>query len=146
MTFADFKKHTMPLAVQLGAVWDLPTWKLYHRAVERIPLPLYIAAVQQAAETRTKMPSAAQMRDLAEGTRQALLAANPYTGCVDCEQQRGWVTRIDVENGQLTVSRCPCKARYDTKLAELGVTTPIALPALPAATGDFTPAGEIDAA
>lgn len=146
MTYQEFTKLMMPLAIQLGTEWDAPTWKLYHRAVEQIPLVLFAAAVQVAAETRTKMPSAGQMRELAEATRQSLLTANPYTGCIDCEQQRGWVTQIDTASGQPTVSRCPCKARYDEKLARMGVTSPIAAKALPAASSEFGRFGETDAA
>ena len=146
MTWDEFKTLTMPLAVQLGAEWDTPTWRLYHRAVEKIPVPLYAAAVQEAAGTRTKMPSAAQIREMAESTRQQLLKANPYVGCIECEHQRGWVTRIDATSGQKTVERCGCKARYDAKLAELGVTTPIARAELPAASSEFSRFGESDAA
>jgi hypothetical protein len=140
MTFEEFRALVRPLSILVGAEFDHPTWRLYHRALENVPMGLLARAVKRAAETRTKMPSAAQFRELAEQERQALLAANPYEGCADCEEQRGWVTRVDIASGQKTVQRCSCKARYDAKLAELGVTTPIAAPALPA--GDFSRIGD----
>ena len=128
MTWDDFKRLTMPLAVQLGAEWDAPTWRLYHRAVEKIPLALYAAAIQAATETRTKMPSAAQLRELAEAQRQQILAAHPYTGCIECEDQRGWRTVTHPDGAR--VERCPCFRRHQDRLATLGVgPAPLALPA-----------------
>jgi hypothetical protein len=140
MTWQEFKQRTEPLAVQLGAEWDLPTWKLYHRAVEKVPLPMFDAALQEAAETRTKFPSAAQLREMAEGHRKALLAANPYDGCAECEDKIGWRT---VVTGNLQgVERCPCRDRWLAKLDRLGVgRTPLALPPVEAAH-EFSRIGE----
>lgn len=130
MTYEEFKTVTLPLAVLLGAEWDAPTWKLYHRAVESIPLPLYVAAVAQAAETRTsRMPTAGAIRELAEGQRQAFLKAHPYDGCIDCEHSKGW-REITDKRGDKRMERCPCWGRHQQKLAGMGVgNTPLALSA-----------------
>lgn len=125
MTWTEFKAQTMPVAVQFGAEWDQPTWKMFYRAVSDVPLGLYIQALTDATRTRTKMPSAAQLRELAEQHRRALLAANPYDGCPDCEDQRGYRTILNAA-GQKTVERCPCKARHAEKLTGLGLDAPVA--------------------
>ena len=128
MTFDEFKNVVMPLSVALGAAYDLPTWRLYYRALETVPMPLLMAAVQKAAETRTKMPTAAQIRELAEVERKGILAAHPYDGCIDCEHQKGWVP-VTVDGVQ-RVKRCACAHRYAEMLGRLGVgLQPLALPA-----------------
>lgn len=128
MTFDEFKKLITPLAVQLGAEYDLPTWRLFHRSVQEIPIPLFAAAIEEAGKTRSKMPSAAQLRDLAEASRQALIAAHPYDGCIDCEDSKGWLT-VTVDGVQ-RMQRCPCRHRYQARLEGLGVTCqPLSLPA-----------------
>lgn len=127
MTFDEFKRIVVPLAVQLGAEWDQPTWKLYHRSVENIPMPLFVSAIDTAGQTRTKFPSAAQVREIAEAQRQLLIKANPYDGCCECEDRKGW-REIEID-GVKRMERCPCSRRYIAKLAGLGVTTePLALP------------------
>ena len=131
MTYDEFKRVTMPLAVLLGAEWDAPTWKLYHRAVESVPLPLYVAAVAQAAETRTsKMPTAGAIRELAEGQRQAFLTAHPYDGCIDCEHSKGW-REITDRRGDKRMERCPCFTRHQQRLEQMGVTPARVALALP---------------
>lgn len=126
MTWEEFKQHTMPLAVQLGAEWDIPTWRLYHRGVQNVPMALYAVAIQKAAEGRTKMPSASQMRVYAEEARRELLAAHCFKACEDCAGT-GWATVV--LDGVSRVERCLCWKRHQRALAELGVTnTPLALP------------------
>lgn len=140
MTYDEFKAVTIPLAIQLGAEWDAPTWRLYHRAVENIPLALYATAIAKAAETRTKMPSASQLRELAEAERQALIAAHRYNP-EECEQcnHTGWVN-VEVD-GILRVQRCICWKMHLDKLARLGVgTQPLALPA--ARESEWSPISE----
>lgn len=105
-------------------------------------MPLLSAAVDEAAKTRTKFPSAAQIRELAEGTRQALIKAHPYDGCCECEDRKGW-REVEV-GGVKRMERCGCRVRYAAKLASLGVTAepliqPLALPA-----GDFTKVGDTE--
>lgn len=124
MTFQEFKNLIAPLAVQLGAEYDLPTWKLYHRALSNIPLPLFSAAVEEAAMTwksTSKFPSAAHLRGFAEAQRQKLLKANPYDGCADCEDHRGWI-ETEIE-GVKRMAVCGCKRRWMAKLEGLGVTS-----------------------
>lgn len=144
MTWDEFKKITMPLAVQLGAEWDLPTWKLYHRAVSQVPLGLYTAAVQTVAETwRTKgFPSAGKMREFAEQARQKQLSENPYEPCVSCEMTPGWVA-VTVDNVR-RMQRCVCWQVWRAQLERLELNGgPLALPALPpASSDDMTRIGE----
>lgn len=138
MTWEEFKEHTIPLAVQLGAEWDVPTWKLYHRAVKEIPLSFYVAALQKAAESRSKMPSAAQMREFAEAERKAILTTHTFVACEQCNGT-GWATVTT--NGEQWVSRCQCWKAHQAKLAEFGVTSkPLALPA----AREMVPVGEIE--
>ena len=129
MIWNEFRQLVMPLAVQLGAEWDAPTWKLYHRAVEKIPTALFVVALQDAAETRTTFPSAAQLRELAEQRRQALLTAHAYDGCCECADHRGF--RAILVEAIEWMERCPCFRRHQEKIASLGVTAqPLALPAV----------------
>ena len=132
MTFEEFRAIVMPLSVALGAAYDLPTWKLYHRALESVPAALLAAAVQKAAETRTKMPTAAQLRELAEAERQALIAAHPWTPCCECEASPRF--RPALRDGIARLERCPCVGRHREMLAGLGVGTQAL--ALPAASHD----------
>ena len=135
MTWPEFKAETMPLAVQLGAEWDHPTWKLYHRAVEKIPMVLYVAALQEAARTRSKFPSAAQLRELAESQRQILIAAHPWTPCIECEASPRF--RPALSDGVTRMERCPCVERHRVMLASLGAgTQPLALPQAVHAVGE----------
>lgn len=146
MTWEEFKTHTMPLAVQIGAAWDLPTWKLYHRAVADVSLALYLRALMKAAQTRTTMPSAAQMRDFAEGERKALLEAHPYEACADCNHVGTVrVGNVSIESGHRRplYTKCKCWHQYQERLNQLGITTaPLALPA--AEPREFVQAGQIE--
>jgi hypothetical protein len=129
MTWDEFRAHTMPLAIQLGAEWDQPTWKLYHRAVERVPLAFYAAAVQTVAETwrsRT-FPSAGKMREFAEQARQQALAAHPHEHCEICETTPGWQTVL--VDGVPRLARCACWEAWRASLERLGLNGgPLALP------------------
>ena len=128
MSFEEFRSIVMPLSVALGAAYDLPTWRLYHRALSTVPPVLLTAAVQKAAETRTKMPAAAQLRELAEQERQALIAAHPWTPCCECESTPRF--RPALRDGVTRMERCPCVGRHRELLARLGVgTQPLALQA-----------------
>lgn len=124
MTFEDFRALAAPLAVQLGAEWDLPTWRLYHQAVASVPPMLLELAFQMAAETRTKYPSAAQLREIAESMRRKALALYPWSPCCECEDSPRW-RKILVE-GIERVEVCPCVRRHTMRLAEMGLGTPIA--------------------
>lgn len=139
MTFDEFTVHTMPLAVLLGAEWDAPTWRLYHRAVESIPLPVYVAAIAKAAETRTsKFPTAGALRELAEGCRQEMRALMKFQPCANCSKD-GWTERtID---GTTRAVRCSCWQAHQQRVAALGIgSEPLALPQ--GRSSDWTQVGD----
>jgi hypothetical protein len=128
MERAEFKAMLDPLVLALRADFDLPTWTVYFRALEDVSPGLLAAAVAQAARTATFMPKPGELRTLCEKARQELLQAHPYTGCIDCEDSRGFQTIT--RQGVSFVQPCPCRERYRAKLAQMGVSaTPLALPA-----------------
>lgn len=115
MTFPEFRSLVAPLAVQLRAEYDLPTWKLYHQAVEDVPVVILVPAVQRAARERTKFPSAAELRRLAEVERQRMLLGRTFTPCEDCTL--GWK---DIEvDGVKRVTRCGCWHAYQRTLEDV---------------------------
>ena len=135
MTRDEFRAILGPLVLTLRAEFDAPTWTAYYRALEDVPGRLLVSAVDRAIKSATFMPKPGELRTLAEEARKALLQMHPYTGCADCEAAIGWRPRLDAPN---TVERCPCHARHQQQLTELGVTRePLALPAR---TPDWTEA------
>jgi hypothetical protein len=139
MTWDEFKAQTMPLAVQLGTQWDLPTWKLYHRAVQDISMPVFLATIDRISrEWRSgSFPQSGKFREFAEAARKALIAAHPWEPCASCEDQPGWVELTT--DGIKRLTRCGCVRAHRAKLDGLGVTKePLSLP--PAR--DFTAVGE----
>ena len=127
MTRDQFKALLDPLVLALRADFDLPTWHVYFRALEDVPVPLLASAVERAAKTATFMPKPGELRTMAEQGRQALLAAHPYDGCCDCEDSRGWRTVTHPDGAK--VERCACWSRHLQKIAALGVgSEPLALP------------------
>ena len=115
MTFPEFRSIVAPLAVLLRADYDLPTWKLYHHTLEDVPLVILVPAVQRAAKERTKFPSAAELRRLAETERQRLLMGRTFAPCEECTL--GWQ---DVEvDGVKRVTRCACWHAYQRSLEDV---------------------------
>lgn len=115
--------------------------KVYDEALAVIPIGLLEPAVKRAIATRVWFPKPAELIADAETCRREIIAANPYMGCVECEDRQGWREITDAQ-GYKRMERCPCKARYVAKLEGLGVTTERLL--LPAAKDDaWTAAGDV---
>lgn len=122
MTYDEFAQAIASLAMQLGAEWDGPTWRAYYRSLMRDPQPsrtLVLAAIDRAGATRTKFPSAAQLRELAESERADILAANPYRKCEACNYT-GFIEAPD-DHGVKRASRCTCWLAYQQQIAALNI-------------------------
>src|SRR3990167_5494480 len=83
VTREQFEAILKPLVLALRAEFDLPTWTAYFRALEDVPPALLAAAVSRAAKSATFMPKPGELRTWAEEARQAVIAAYPFTGCVE---------------------------------------------------------------
>lgn len=136
----EFVAILSPLVLAMRADFDTPTWAAYFQALQDVPARLLQATVDaMLREARAFFPKAGELRAGAERARQALIAAHPYDGCIECEYSKGW--RPVLVAGQATVERCPCRQRHLEKLADLGVgDQPLALP--PARFSDWTQAGD----
>lgn len=133
MTKAEFIQILEPLVIAMRAEFDQPTWTAYFRALEDVPAGVLAVSVQTLLrEPLAFFPKAGELRATAERQRRVLLAAYPYEGCAECEDQRGFRTVL-TEGGQKTVSVCPCKARHHARLSRLGIAEPMA--ALPGEAG-----------
>lgn len=121
--------------------------KVYEKALSKVPANLLPAMVERTVETRKvygkdALPAVADLLADAEACRKALSAANPYDGCADCEDQRGW-RMTERADGTKCVERCPCLIRHQQKLAQLGCGGgPLALP--PAESSELTRIGEVE--
>ena len=119
MTRAEFRAVIEPALLALGAQWDAMTWAAYYRALADVPLRFLVAAMAQIARQprapyAPAFPAAPTILAYAEAAGLAIFAANPYTGCVDCEDSPGFRPRRDLLR---TVERCPCRVRYLARLA-----------------------------
>ena len=144
MTLEECTTVLAPAAIALGARLDVPTFRAYHRALQDVPLSLLEAALETAQRTPREpyepaFPPARRLRALAEQARHALIAAHPYEGCCECEDQRGWRTVTHADGA--IVERCPGFRRHQEKLAQLGLgSMPLALPAAQPDRSDWTTA------
>ena len=133
MQRSEFVEILEPLVLAMRAEFDQPTWTAYFRALEDVPAGVLSVAVQSLLrEPLEFFPKAGELRATAERQRRVLLAAYPYDGCAECEDQRGFRTVI-TDGGQKTVTACPCKERHRSMLARMGVVEPLA--ALPGESG-----------
>lgn len=98
--------------------------KVYDQALQKVPVPLLEPMARRAIETRQFFPRPAELLLDAEAVRKELIAAHAYDGCAQCEMSVGWLA-----SGDKAVTRCPCFARHQAKLAGLGVGPQLALPA-----------------
>jgi hypothetical protein len=125
-----------PLALALRAEMDGPTFRAYHRHLETVPAGLAQRAIAELEQTGLRfMPTAPEIRHAAERARRQVLAASPYTGCIDCEDQKGYRTVLG-EHGQKTVQPCPCMARYLSALERDGLREPLGALPTEAGAGD----------
>ena len=136
MTIDEVRAVLIPVALALRADFDGPTQRAYQRVLKDVPVGLVVAGLEQLLDAGpTFMPNAAELQMAAEKARRALLAAHPYEGCAECEDQRGYRTVI-TDGGQKTVEACPCKARHHQKLASLGLGEALATLPNEAGAGD----------
>lgn len=137
MTLEECTALLTPFALAMRADMDQPTFRAYHRMLQDVPLALAEPALEALSRTGlTFFPTAPEIQAAAERYRRQQLALNPWTGCADCEDQRGYQTVL-TDGGQKTVSPCPCKARHQSRLAERGLLEPLAL--LPGEGGALDP-------
>lgn len=133
MTLQECTELLTPLALALRAEMDAPTFRAYHRVLKDVPVGLADRALSDLSRAGLEfMPTAFAIQAAAEKARRQLLALNPYDGCAECEEQRGFRTILG-RDGQKTVEPCPCKGRYRQRLESLGVLEPVA--ALPGEAG-----------
>ena len=122
MTLEETVYLLSPLALALRVDLDAPTFRAYHKQLEKVPAALVDAALTDLSDGGLVfMPTAPQIKQAAEKKRRQLLAANPYTGCVECENQIGYRPVLGLNGQQFTVERCPCKARHLARLEALGL-------------------------
>lgn len=127
MTLEECTALLTPLALALRADMDGPTFRAYARVLKDVPVALADRALTDLSVSGLRfMPSAPEILTASEQVRRRLLALNPWDGCAECEEQRGFRTIIG-EGGQPTVEPCPCKARHLEKLGRMGLREPIAL-------------------
>jgi hypothetical protein len=122
MTIEETVALLSPLALALRVDLDAPTFRAYHKQLERVPAPLVDAALTDLSDGGLRfMPTAPEIKQAAEKKRRQLLAANPYTGCVECENQIGYRPVLGAQGQQVTVERCPCRTRHLSRLEQLGL-------------------------
>lgn len=122
-----------PLAIALGREIDTATWGVYYAGLRDTPEPILRATVEAMAtnpDGRKWFPTLPEMKAAVRDEQRRVLAAHPYEGCIDCQDSRGLI-EVTGDDGIKRAQPCPCKARWRTKLVELGVGTSerIALPA-----------------
>ena len=138
MTLEECTALLAPLALAMRVDLDGPTFRAYHRLLEKVPESLAAAALEGLTQAGlTFFPTAPAIQLAAEKYRRQQLARHPWTGCIDCEDQRGYRTIIG-SSGQKTVTACPCKARHQDRLAGMGLLEPIAVLPSEAGAGDAT--------
>lgn len=121
MTLEETVALLTPLALAMRVEIDGPTFRAYHKQLETVPAALVDAALTDLSDGGLRFfPGAPEIKQAAERKRRQLLAANPYTGCVECEDQPGYRT-VSGDAGQKTVERCPCKQRHFVRLERLGL-------------------------
>lgn len=127
MTLQECTALLAPVALACRADFDEPTFRAYHAVLKDVPAMLMEAAIQDLQTSGLRfVPTAPEFLASSERQRRRLLALHPWDGCADCEDQRGYRTRIG-EAGQKTVERCPCRARHASRLTDMGIAEPLAL-------------------
>lgn len=127
MTLDECTALLTPLALAMRADLDKPTFRAYHALLKNVPATLGAAALEDLTGSGMRFfPSAPEILTASEKARRRLLALNPYEGCAECEDQKGYRT-IQTEGQQKAVEPCPCKRRHQQRLAVMGVLEAIAL-------------------
>lgn len=136
MTLEECTELLTPLAIAMRVQLDVPTFRAYHGVLKDVPLGVAADAMNVLTREGLRFfPGAPEILLASETARRRLLAAHPWDGCIECEDQRGYRTLIGA-SGQKTVQPCPCKARHQAMLESRGLLTPIALLPGEAGAGD----------
>jgi len=127
MTRPEFIAIVQPLVSAFRMDMDIPGWTAYFRALEDVPAQLLEAAVSRALKGSTQFfPKPGELRQYAEESRKALLAAQPFEHCESCSAD-GW-TSVTVD-GVSRMMRCSCWHVHQQRIAQLGVGhVPLMLP------------------
>jgi hypothetical protein len=138
MTRAEFLAIVQPLSLAMRAELDGPSLTAYYRVLETIPAVLLEAAVNDLLSQPLEFfPKAPEIRAACELARRRQLAlVEPYDGCVECEDQKGWRPVKDA-HGYERLERCACRGRYQERLEARGLLGAVAQ--LP---GEAEPQGE----
>jgi hypothetical protein len=138
MTRKEFGAILEPFRLAMRADLDAPTLSAYFRVLESIPAVLFEAAINDyLSQPLEFFPKAPEMRAACELQRRRQLALMPaYDGCIDCEDTKGWRT-VKGADGYERLERCPCRGRYQERLADRGLLEAVAQ--LP---GEAEPQGE----
>jgi hypothetical protein len=158
MSERDFAIQLATLAEAFGEQKLTPVRiEAYHRGLQDVPIPLLTQVVDRLIQTVgsesfrwTALPAVADIRQAAETIRREELRRHPYQGCLECDQQKGWIEVKD-DHGVLRARRCRCWQGHQEKLERLGLSAkPIAQieaageelepPSLPAPTVEALPA------
>lgn len=127
MTLEECVALLTPLALAMQKAIDGPTFRAYHRLLKDVPASLADQALTDLSDGGLRFfPTAPDIQTAAEKVRRRLLALHPYDGCIECEGHKG-MREIRSAAGQLTVQPCPCKARWQARLASMGALAPLAL-------------------
>jgi hypothetical protein len=140
MDKAEFARLMAPLTAVYPQDVDKTTWAAYYPVLKDIPTAMLALAVERAIAMRNWFPRPAELRQDAEACRREIVAANPYTGCVECEHHKGW--RELIADGVVRYERCGCHRRYRQRMEQLGLSA--RQPASPPAEShELTRIGEI---
>lgn len=121
MTRDEFRAILTPLVLAMRADFDVPTWAAYYQTLHDVPAEVLEAMVAQVQrEPREFFPKAGELRAACERTRRQILALDPWSPCVECEDQPGWRAVLDAA-GTPRVQRCPCKVRYQSRFEARGL-------------------------
>lgn len=127
MTIDECVALLTPLALALRVDMDVPTYRAYAKVLKDVPVQLADHALTELSASGLRfMPSAPEILTASEKARRRLLAQYPYTGCAECEEQRGYRSVLG-SSGQPTVEPCPCKNRWLERLGRMGAREPLAL-------------------
>lgn len=134
MTLQECTAMLTPVALALRAELDGPTFRAYHRILEKVPVSLGVDALQQLVDEGAEfLPTAPKILHAAERIRRQMVALLPWTPCVECADFPGYRKVLVDGNVQETRAKCPCKSRHREVLEGQGLLEPYAT--LPSETG-----------
>ena len=138
MTLQEMTIIVAPVAFAYRVDADDVTFRAYHRVLKDVPPGLLEAGILLLVDAGQRFfPTAVELQQGAELARRHLVAAHPYDGCSECEDQRGYRSILGA-HGQKTVEPCPCKARHAARLEQLGLRAAVARVPSEAGPGEDT--------